>query len=268
MKNKKRAKKKKKDSIFMKSIKQLDKRLIHMVMFDALFYLALFVILILAFNSLSWNFEAVKEAIPLLDNVVGDLDSGEMSEDVTEKLTELNVLFFIALARTLLILLVIFIASLMVGIFFKGLIWSKILHKKFDIHFYRRFTLFNLIWIIPWSVLIVVLLFAIRTKIVFWYIAGIILIFLHFTNIIYVLFEKEKKFLRILKDTFILGIEKIHYFAVPYLLVALIFLALVYILRLFTFLPWNLYVILFVLVLLIYLSWVRIYISNVILDKL
>lgn len=269
MKTKKRVKKIiKKDSLFVKSFKDLDKRLIHTVMFDALFYLVLFGILILTFTSLSWNFEAVREAIPTLTNVMGDIEGGVMTEDVTQKLTELNTLFFIAIARTILILLVIFVVSLLVGTFFKGLIWARILHKKFDIHFYKRFALFNILWIIPWAVIIVVLLFAIRSTIVLWYILGIIIVFLHFTSVIYVLFEKEHKFSRILKDTFILGVEKIYYFIIPYLLIVLLFSVLVYILRLFSFLPWQIHAIFFILVLLIYFAWVRIYISNIILFKL
>lgn len=266
MKTKKKAKKK--DSIFMKSLKQLDKGLVYIIMLDVLFYLALFGIVIFTFTSLSWNFEAVREAIPTLDAVISGIDSGEMSEDITQKLTEINLTFFIVILRTILLLLVIFIVSVMVGIFFKGMIWAKILNKKFDVRFYRRFALFNLLWIIPWALLIVVLLFTIKSAIVFWYILGVIVIFLHFTSIICVLFEKDKKFLKILKDTFTAGIKNIHYFVIPYLLIALIFFALVYILSLFRFLPWQIHAIFFVLVLLIYFAWTRIYVSNIILNKI
>jgi len=268
MKTKKRAKKIETDSLFMKSFKEIDKRLIHIVMLDALFYLALFGILLFTFTSLNWNFEAVKESVPTLTDIVGDIEGGKIDEDMTQKLTEINAIFYMAIARTILILVVIFIVSLMVGILFKGLIWAKILHKKFDIHFYKRFALLNILWIIPWALIIVVFLFAIQSMIVFWYIIGIIILFLHFTNIIYVLFEKKKKFSIILKDTFILGVEKIRYFLIPYLLIALVFFILVHVLGLFSFLPWKIYVVFFVLILLVFFAWVRVYVSNVILDKL
>lgn len=267
MKRKKRAKKIKHHHLFIKSFKGLDKRIIHVIMFDALFYLALFGLLIFTFNSLSWNFEAVKEAIPTLTNVIGEMEEIE-AVATPQELTELSNLFFMVISKTILILLIVFILSFMVGIFFKGLIWTKILHKKFDIHYYRRFALLNLFWIAPWSILIVLLLYAIKSAVVLWYIIGIMIIFIHFTNIIYVIFEKEKKFSRILKETFIFGIEKIPYFILPYIVVTSIFVILLFILSLFTFLPLNMHIIFSVLVLLAYFAWVRIYLSRIVLHLL
>ena len=264
MKTKKEIKKNKiKNSLFVKSFKELDKKLIYTIILDILFYVVLLGIVVFTFASLKWNFEAVKEAIPTLTYILGDVEN-IATEDAAQKLTELNAAFFIAIARTILILLVIFIVSLMAGIFFKALIWTRILHKKLDIHFYRRFTLLNMLWIVPWALAIVILLFAIKSMFVFFYIILIIFLFLHFTNILYVLFEKKKKFSIILKETFMLGTGKIHHFILPYVWVALLFFLLVNILGLLSFLPWRIYVMLFILALFLYFAWVRIYISKII----
>ena len=106
--------------------------------------------------------------------------------------------------------------------FFQGLIWNILLKKKFNFRYFLKFLLLNTIWFLLWVVVLSVILFGGRMEFFIILFSILILLFLHFSFILCVLFTKENRFSQI-KKAIKLGILRIHYFILPYVVILITF---------------------------------------------
>ncbi len=163
---------------------------------------------------------------------------------------------FVIFAAVLFILLFTIIWSLT-----QGTIWNLLLKNKFTLKYFERFLLLNLIWFLPWLIMLFLILFGSKltslTAISYIFIA----LFLHFSFILYVLFAKENK-LKQIKNALKLGIIKIHKFVLPYLIILITFIVILQL----NLLKINYYLIVFVF--LIFFSWVQAYTKEVIIESI
>jgi hypothetical protein len=116
--------------------------------------------------------------------------------------------------------IIIFLLLTIFWSLFKGLNWSIALKKKFDLKYLKKFTLLNLAWFLILSLLIFLASTGTKQNVTPIFILVIILIAVHLTNILYVLFTQESS-LKAVKKTFKMAITKIHYFILPYAVIAL-----------------------------------------------
>ena len=141
--------------------------------------------------------------------------------------------------------------------FFQGVIYSNLSKAKFNIKFFGKFLLLNVLWLIPWFVLLFIVLFGsqVGSFVLFFYL--VVLLFLHFSSILNILFVKNNK-LKCIKNALKIGIVEIKNFLFPYFLV---FVTYYIISRFLYFKPIP---VLTVVVFVIFFSWVQVYISGVI----
>lgn len=141
----------------------------------------------------------------------------------------------------------------------QGIIYTALLKKKFSLRHFEKFLILNLIWIIPWLILIFMILFVGKTENFIAPILILALLFLHFSLILYTLFAKNNKLGQI-KQALKLGITKIHHFIMPYLIIIITFI----ILSQLNLLNINYLIIAFVY--LLFFSWLQNYTKEVIIS--
>ncbi len=137
----------------------------------------------------------------------------------------------------------------------QGMTYSHLLKKKITLRYLNRFLLLNIIWIIPWTILLVILLIGGKEHS---YLPILILFFLfiHFTLILNVLFTKKNSLSQI-KQALKLGTLKFHRYLVPYLIITVTFIIISQL---------NLLSINYILLTLIYLlffSWTQNYLKDI-----
>jgi hypothetical protein len=105
---------------------------------------------------------------------------------------------------------------------FKGLIWTITTNKKFSTEFFMKFLKLNLIWLPAWFLLMFLFALIIKPTIAPIYMLITLVIAFYFTNILYPLFLKTNK-IKVIKESFRLGIKKIHQFIMPYTIIIVLF---------------------------------------------
>ena len=142
--------------------------------------------------------------------------------------------------------------------FFQGWIWNILLKKKLSFRYFWKFSLLNAIWFLLWAVISSLILFGGKTESFMILFSILILLFLHFSFILCVLFTKDNK-IRQIKKAMKMGILKIHHFILPYIVI----LATLFIVSQLSLLN-TAYLMAFVY--LIFFSWMQKYLANVILE--
>ena len=194
-------------------------------------------------------------AAPQIEKV-NNIDLSRVSFQTEEKLTSIAASLRNFVLVALLIALLFVILIIIAWSLFQGMIYSLLGKKKFNLKFFEKFLLLNLIWFIPWLLLLGILLIGSKTASLLVVSITALLLFLHFSLILYPLFTKENK-LKTIKTAIRLGITKIHYFIVPYILIAITFMIIAQINRL------NLYYMLILAIYLLFFSWVQGYIADI-----
>ena len=143
--------------------------------------------------------------------------------------------------------------------FFQGIIHSILLKKKFNINFFWKFLILNIIWALPWSILFFIILLGTKVTYFVFIFTICLLLFFHFSFILYLLFTKNNKFSDI-KKALKIGTAKIHYFILPYFLIFITFMILSQVALL------KLGNIIMLLIFIVFFSWWQYYIKNVILE--
>lgn len=106
--------------------------------------------------------------------------------------------------------------------FFQGLIYKILLKKRFNLKYLKKFLLLNLIWFIPWLLLFYVIISAAKLDYLIISSSILTLLFLHFSFILYTLSAESNKLQ--IKKSLKLGITKLHYFIIPYILITITFI--------------------------------------------
>lgn len=141
----------------------------------------------------------------------------------------------------------------------QGIIYNILLKKKFSLKYFNKFLLLNIIWFIPWLILTVIILFGGKIEYLITPALILTLLFLHFSFILYIQFIKNSK-LNQVKQALKIGIKKIHYFIMPYILISITFVILSQL---------NLlkpHFIIITLVCLLFFSWLQNYTKDIVLN--
>jgi len=131
-----------------------------------------------------------------------------------------NFYYFIIFSFVLVLLLIIFLASIA-----KGLIWAKTTGAKISLGLISKFLALNLIWMGLWFALIFIVSIVVEPGSIFFFMIAAGILDIYFTNTVYTIFMKTGKISSMLKGMK-LSITKIHLFVAPYALVLAVLYAL------------------------------------------
>lgn len=234
-------------NILRSSIKKINFNIISILILDALFYLLSGYLIIFWLQRVQANITAF--------NMPADIMSLG-PERAQQLVSEVRTFYYLIIFSFILLLIaIIFLASIL-----KGIIWAKTTDTKISFKLISKFLGLNLIWMGFWFVAIFLISFLIApSSAVFFMIAAIIL-GLYFTNTLYTIFMEEQKFKSILNSVK-LNVAKIHLFLLPYFIALLLFYA---IMRLGNFLKFRYSTILLGLVMLVYAAVLRYYVSELV----
>ncbi len=182
-----------------------------------------------------------------------DLDLALQSEAKMQELANSlrGFVLFVILTTIIFILLIIINWS-----FFQGVIYNILLKKKFNMKYLGKFLLLNIIWFIPWTILLFIIIAGSKANYLLISFYTTILIFIHFSSILYILFTKNSK-LKEIKNALKIGILKIHHFILPYIIITITFIILSQLNLL------NINILAIGLVYLLFFSWIQNYLKEI-----
>lgn len=274
--------------VLLSSLKRIDLSIILIVILDAIFYLSS------AFIYLNWfKIIQAKEASFNLPSNIQSLPLSQLQQLTKDAQ---SFYYFFILSFLLVVISIIFMASIL-----KGIIWAKTTKAKITLKLISKFFLLNLAWMGFWFALIIAIAKFVEQFSVRLFAIIAILLGVYFTNTLYPFFMKKQTadtikyvvklnvkkpkissahdlmvttrlaavdFLNTLqqvqmftsiRDSIKLSITKIHMFALPY---ALIFLILYIISKISSIVVFPYSSFIFIFILLLYIAVVRYYVSE------
>ena len=188
-------------NVLVSSIKKIGLEIILVIILDALFYFlsGYFIILWLL------RIRAKGASIPLQS----PSDLAAIGYDQASQLLS-QFYYLIIFSAILLLIAIIFIASIL-----KGIIWAKTTKTRISLALISRFLGLNLIWMGFWFVIVFLIWWLMEKTAAPMFMIVAIILSLYFTNTLYTFFMKEQKIKCIIK-AIKLSTGKIHLFLLPY----------------------------------------------------
>lgn len=236
-------------NIFINSFKRINLKIFLILGLEFLFYFTF----MLAGNFLIKLLEKKTANVDLTQNLMG-----LNQQAANTLLTSVKGMFsFLVISMILFGILIIISWSL-----FKGLIWTITTNKKFSTEFFMKFLKLNLIWLPAWFLLMFLFAIIIKPAAAPIYMLITLATAFYFTNILYPLFLKHNK-IKIIKESFRLGIKKIHHFIMPYAIIIVLFFI---ISRLYSLITLNINANsnIFFGIILIFVAWMRYYFVDIV----
>lgn len=143
---------------------------------------------------------------------------------------------------------------------FKGLIYTRMMNKRFTMKYFIKKYLLNMMWITSWLIILVGTLLIIKLEVMPYMFWILVMLMFHLTIILYIRFTEKNKIFTSIKLAFKTGIKKIHYFILPYLLIFVAFFIVSGISYLGTYLHSIISLTITIILLLLFLAWSRYYI--------
>ena len=208
-------------SVLISSFRKIDFNLLMIVILDSAFYL------MAASSYFLWDkFMKAKAAAVNLPSDPSELANllttlgPEKAQVVAAQIK--SYFFLLVFSFILLIILVIFLASI-----FKSIIWAKTTKTKITLKSMSDFLLLNLIWMGFWTVITFLISYLIQPQSVPVFFLIIFVLGIYFTNILYPDFLQNRS-LKSIGKSLKLGIAKIHLFILPTVLIFLVFFILLW----------------------------------------
>ncbi len=128
--------------------------------------------------------------------------------------------FFVLLSGIALFIFLVLICSLC-----QGGVWSIILKKKFSAGFFFKFLFANFIWNSVWAISLLAVIFMIKFPYSFYLTIVLLFLYVHLTIVMHIAYVKERVFNKTIR-AIRLGVLRIHYFIIQYILIGIIAIAL------------------------------------------
>ena len=199
--------------VLTSSIKKIDINIFLVIILDALFYL------LSGYLVIFW-----------LQRIQAKLAGFNLPSDVTaigvektqQLVREAKAFYFLLIFSFLLLLIaIIFLASIL-----KGIIWAKTTKTKISFGLISKFLGLNLIWMSFWFAAVFLVSWLAEPAMTPILMVIVIILGLYFTNTLYTIFMKEQKISSIIGAVKI-GIKKAHLFLLPYSVILLLFFVIV-----------------------------------------
>lgn len=240
------------------SFKSLDKRILHVVIYDLLFFIICFGVFYLFKLLITLKAEPLK-GFKLDESAL--VPGSDLAANTQLLKGFYNTMLFYVILFALILVLVYIFANL--------LIWIQVTGRKprkIKFNFAKNFFLINIIWVITWLILFLVVINSLRPETTYFWMLGFIVFYAHLTAIMYISYFKSARIRKAVKQAFNIGFAKIHHFIVPYVFVAVIFYIINNVLRLFIQLPDTYRIFASTIILLFYFAWLRFYVYSFVKD--
>ena len=235
------------NNILVSSFKKIDLNIISIIIMDSLFYF------LSGYLILFWlqKIQAKMSAFNLPANIAS------LGYERTQQLVSQAKSFYylIIFSFVLVLVIIIFLASIL-----KGIIWAKTTNTKISFKLISKFLALNLIWMGFWFVLVILISVLVEPASALTFMIISVILGLYFTNTLYTIFMKNPS-LKSIFNAVKLNITKIHLFSLPY---AVILLLLFIIVQLGKLLKFNYSAFLFGLIIVIYAALARYYLSTLV----
>ena len=238
------------------SFKELDITYLHTILYDILLYSFWFL-----------TFTLYGTIVPKLLKGMENIDIVELQTSMSAEQAELT-LQTLQSTITQFILLTILLVLLILASYalFKGLIWTKILKKKFTWKYFRKFIALNLLYVLFAVVVFIlpVLLVLLGIEAGFWLLflqilfVFVAIVYFYFRTISNILFTKTKKISSFF-NAFGKGVDKFKKLVMPLVFMLLTFLAILLLSTVLNLVSETISLIIAGLLLLVFIAWVRIY---------
>ena len=237
------------NNIFISSIKKINLNIILIIILDVLFYFLSGYLLIF------W-LQRVQAKMTTFTLPTDIISLGP--EKAQELVSEIKAFYYLLIFSFILVLIaIIFLASIL-----KGIIWAKTTNTKISFKLISKFLSLNLIWMGFWFLLIILISYLAEPSSAPMFMIAVIILGLYFTNTLYTIFMKQQTIKSIIRSIK-LNISKIHLFILPYAVIYLLFYIIV---RLTNLLKFKYSTILLGLIIIIYATVVRYYVSTLVLE--
>lgn len=236
------------NEVFVSSMEKINFDIIMILILDSLFYF------ISGYLFLLWlqRLQAKMAAFNLPTDVVS-LDF----QRAQQLASEVKSFYYLIIFSFILVLLaIIFLASIL-----KGIIWAKTTGTKISFKLISKFLGLNLIWMSFWFLVIFLISWLVEPVSAPKFMIAAIALALYFTNTLYTIFMKEQS-LKSIFEAIKLNINKIHLFLLPYAAIALLLFVII---RAGSLLKFSYSVFILGLVIIIYAAFVRYYVSELVL---
>lgn len=188
-------------SILVGSLKAIGLEIFLIVLLDALFYV------ISGYLFIFWM-QRVQSKMASF-NIPADLMSMG-AERAGQVVVDIKAFYYTVLFSFILLLLaIIFLAAIS-----KAIIWAKTTRVKISLRLISRFMVLNLMWMGFWLLLILAASILVEPASAPFFMAGIAVIGLYFTNILYPIFIKTQEY-KSIATAARLGISSMHLFILP-----------------------------------------------------
>jgi len=255
-----------KNSCFVKSFKELDKRIIGVMVIE----LALIISVITVFLISGLFLKTSINKLGISDEVVEEIQENMKNKNFAESFlkTKMQDPNFPQKLKTFLLglfsnIIFLILAVLTTISFFKSLAWSKIIRTKFTKAFFIKFLILFLSWSISWILLFIVIALTIKETLMKYLIVIEFLFFIYFSLLLYPIFVKKKKVITTIKETFKMGLISLHKLALP-ILILLILLRIGLIIAIILSRIPLLLALFLIIYILFYISWIKFYMLKVI----
>jgi hypothetical protein len=196
-----------------KLINALNKNLLIIVLFDALFWLVFFVTAYFS-NSL---FEKTAKSFLGFDpkSTISSLDMTKVQAATSSIKTFFIVLGLIALGFIILNLLAYSLS--------RCFIWFTLLKKKFNLKLFMKFLGFNSMWWVLWAVIFVFLVLKREPEILPLFAGALIILYIHTSTVAHYYLTKTNKVKESFMKAFAIAYGKLHLFILPYSFILLVY---------------------------------------------
>jgi hypothetical protein len=233
---------------------ELNKKIIKTAFIDLIFYASILAIILILATWIRGKISSLTNTLDLPALFSNNIDLINQNLDSLTKILVLLILFIV-----ISIILIIITYT-----FFKGLIWAKLLNKKFSWKSFRKYFYLNLIYLIPAIIIILTIFFKYENAFLTIIIS---LLFLHFHFLLSYYISNTNKIILSFKQAFKKGI-KINKFIYPYLIISAGFLVLSFILGKISYFYFSIRPMVHLVIYILYSAVSRNYIKNIIQKRL
>jgi hypothetical protein len=241
---------------FTNSLKDAKKVVLIVALYDLLFYVFLYLGSKLIAIMTNRQLEKIQPLLGMMTTMSANLAELEKNLTIMKGFQA-----FLIIAPIIFLLFVIIDWTI-----FKGLIWVAILRKRFSLKYFKNFLALNLLWFIPWTILLLLVVILVRQRASAYMVLLLFILLMHLSGVLCITFTKKDKIINAIKEAFCIGIGKIHLFLVPYLALIILFIVVSQVGWIFRPLPHTIQAILSLIVLVLYTAFARVFLSKIVLS--
>ncbi len=232
------------------------KKYLYSAIFDLLYYSILVFLVSFYLYRVLPKLQIMQQAAPLIQEVA----TATISPEIMQQISDIESAMFQFKFYSVIIIIALFLNYC----FFKYLVWRFLLNKKLAAKSFGKFCVLNIIISLIFIATIFITYFVSKTNIF-----PVILIFIilpltiHFINIFHPVFNIKENLVKTFKTSLEKSVLKFFHFIIPYIIMLAILFIIMQIMAIPTFLPDKVYTLLYGFIIVLYITWTKVYILEI-----